>query len=403
VERAKESSFRWVIVLIVFLAEVAVYMVVGSAPAFAASLFEAFKIGPAAIGIWMAAYFVGIIIFCPIAGILTDRFGTRIVVIIGLLISAISVILFGLVATYEMTIVLRVLIGIGTAFVWTAPPALLAKWLKLQEMGTGMAFYVGGVALGVAIVTFTAPILAATLTWRGGMFAVGVVALVVMALSGLLKAPKVSSSPSPTKSTPAPTEHDCGSTAESGSVYTNKWVWVAAIAFFGINAQMWGVLSYTPTYVATLLPPVEAGALASLVGLVGLPACFIAGVVSDKIKKRWPVMIWGAIFECMTILTVLVGPNYALLAIALILAGWGPICAATPLLSEVPTLPKLPAAKAGTALGLVSSVGFIGSIISVMYGGILVETAGWPTAYLMFTLGAVLALICCILLIKVEK
>jgi MFS transporter, DHA1 family, tetracycline resistance protein len=131
---------------------------------------ETFGSSGTAIGVLVLSFSAAQLVFAPIWGRLSDRFGRRPILLIGLVGSALSYALFAFAGTFWLLLLSRVLAGIGGANVPVAqayiaditPPARRAQGMGLLGAAFGMGFIFGPAIGGLlAPISSAAPGLAA--------------------------------------------------------------------------------------------------------------------------------------------------------------------------------------------------------------------------------------------------
>lgn len=99
-----------------------------------ADLMRDFAISATQLGNLSAIYFYANLLFLPVAGMLLDRFSTRIIILITLLLCAIGIGSFALAHTLVIAGMARFLSGIGSAFCFLSSIRLASRWFPAQKM-----------------------------------------------------------------------------------------------------------------------------------------------------------------------------------------------------------------------------------------------------------------------------
>ncbi|MBN1963406.1 MAG: MFS transporter [Anaerolineae bacterium] len=111
---------------------------------------DAFGAGGGAMGMLMAIYALMQFFFAPVWGDLSDRFGRKPILLIGVLGNALSQVLFGLSTSLEMLFVARALAGILSSATLPTAMAYIGDSTSDEERGGGMGIL--GAAMGVGMV-----------------------------------------------------------------------------------------------------------------------------------------------------------------------------------------------------------------------------------------------------------
>lgn len=102
-------------------------------------------------GYMVATFSVAQLIFSPIAGKWADKFGRKIMIIIGLIIFSLSELLFGLGKAVEVLFISRILGGISGAFIMPAVTAYIADITTEKERPKALGFMSAAINTGFII------------------------------------------------------------------------------------------------------------------------------------------------------------------------------------------------------------------------------------------------------------
>lgn len=112
---------------------------------------ETFNAGGQVLGFLIGGFAFAQFIFSPLAGDLSDRYGRKPFIIVGLIIFGIANILFALATSISMLFVARFLAGFGAAFVMPPIMAYVADITTPDERGKGMGMLGAAISLGFTI------------------------------------------------------------------------------------------------------------------------------------------------------------------------------------------------------------------------------------------------------------
>lgn len=115
------------------------------------SYLQIFGVGGTVLGFLVASFALAQFIFSPIAGNMSDRYGRKIFIIIGLVIFGLSQIMFGVANAVWILFVSRFLTGTGAAFIMAPVMAYVADITTLEERGKGMGFIGAAISFGFMI------------------------------------------------------------------------------------------------------------------------------------------------------------------------------------------------------------------------------------------------------------
>ena len=146
------------------------------------------------LGLMGSAFFYAYALFQMPWGIASDRFGSRAIIVAGILLTAATMAGFATAASSESLIVWRILSGIAAAAVYVPLTGAIARWFRDSErsFSQGTLGGVGG-ALGEGMAFFLLPVLAIYFAsgWRQGMnmIAAAIAVMGVLCLVFLRSAP----------------------------------------------------------------------------------------------------------------------------------------------------------------------------------------------------------------------
>lgn len=115
------------------------------------SYLHIFGAGGEILGFLIAIFAFAQFIFSPIAGDLSDRYGRKSFIIIGLFIYGLSLIIFGLANSVWILFLSRFLSGVGAAFIMPPVMAYVADISTVEERGKAMGLIGGAISLGFMI------------------------------------------------------------------------------------------------------------------------------------------------------------------------------------------------------------------------------------------------------------
>ena len=388
------------------------------------------------ISVLLAVYGAALLALSPICGWLADRSSSRrLPLLFGLLALGGATILLCLGRSIAALVIGRLLQGFSAAVVWTVGLALLVD--TVGQQGIGQA--IGYITLAISLAILVGPLLGGVVYGRAGYYPVYYMAFALIFLDILLRlllvekkvatkwavgvtqkdgtgtekvvAPKVSLMPAPDEAVPKETKITESRRSRLPPIIT-------LLASRRLDAALWGCLtqaaimtafdSVLPLRVKNLWGWDSTGA--GLIFLAIVVPSFTAPVIgkySDKYGPRW-FTVMGFVLGCpiLTLLRfvdhdslgqkVLVCALLALLGIVLNMA-------LTPLMAEITYVveakekhnPGLYGEKGAyaQAYGLFNSAFAAGTLIGPIWGGFVLQKAGWAT--MVWTLG-LLSIVCAV-------
>lgn len=309
-------------------------------------------------------------VMAPVAGILCDKLGNVKVLLGGALLYALGLALTPLVTeAWQLNITLGLLVGTGvaaTAFGVTLPA--MARLSRPEKRGTVLGI---GTAAGSAGQAILVPISAWLVAEFGGLNALywlaGVSLLII-----LLAAPLAQGDAGKGVTESA---DDFGLKAALKEAAAMPTYWYIVAGFFVCGFQLAFITAHMPSYLvdAGCTPQLAASALA-VIGLFNIFGAYYAGVLSNKLPKRW---ILAAIYALRAVSIVVF---ISLPPIPSVVYGYAAITGLL-WLATIPPTSGLVAYIFGTRhmavlYGIVFLSHQIGSFTGVWLGGYAYDTTG---------------------------
>jgi predicted MFS family arabinose efflux permease len=137
-------------------------------PGYAASL----GLSKSAVGILAGAFATGVLLAALPSGLLGSRLGLRPTLLLGLGLTGVTSIAFGLAGTWSLLVLTRFAAGLGSACSWTAAVGWLARSAPPERRGELIGFAISAAVAGA----FLGPALGAAAAWIGTGPAFGAIA-----------------------------------------------------------------------------------------------------------------------------------------------------------------------------------------------------------------------------------
>lgn len=338
-----------------------------------------------------------------VMGGISDRSNARVFMSLGLLLSAVTVMTFGLVPFFTSSVlimfVMMFLNGWFQGMGWPPSGRVMVHWFSGNERGTKMSIWnvahnIGGgligplAILGVAIFG----------DWESKMYFPAMIALVIAFIAYLLIRDTPQSCGLPNIEAyrnDYPKDYNESYEEELSTkdiflkyVLNNKFLWLIAIANAMIYMVRYGVLDWAPTYLeeAKGFSVTETGWAYFAYEYAGIPGTLLCGWISDKVFKgrRAPAIIIYMLLTMVAIYVYWQNPagnilidNIALIAIGFLI--YGPV-----MLIGVQALDLVPKKAAGTAAGLTGLFGYLGGALFANIAiGFIVDHFGWDYAFIL--------------------
>lgn len=208
-------------------------------------------------------------------GWLAERFGAHRVLAMGLAIWGVATISIGLVHTFPMLFLLRLLLGIGESVGFPCVAKLIVAVVPAKNLGTANGvvafFYLFGPAVGI----YAGGLLMASYGWRSAFLVFGTVSLLWLVPWLRVKLPTIAVRRCDTD------------TPTLGRLLRTPAMWGTALGLFSSNYTFYFMLNWLPEYLVSVRGFSTVG-MASIAGLsyfVNASSALLAGYVSDRMIK----------------------------------------------------------------------------------------------------------------------
>lgn len=345
-------------------------------------LFSQFHIEAAAVvGSMAAVYFYVYFLMQIPAGILTDMFGPRKVVVWGVAVSALGAVLFGAAGSVAGLFAARFLVGLGVSVIFVSLMRVYSTWFRPHEYGTVMGLTVSLGNLGGILAASPLAALVNTLGWRSAFVLVGLLSLLVALFSWrtVRDDPRdvfpVSRDFSGTGRREAPSWS--GMFRTIAKIVRNRHLWLALTGSFSIYGPfmalvgVWGVPYLMQVYG---LGRTEAASVIIMASVGVMAGCFTLGLISDRMGSRKKpfiafalgnVLVWAALAWWNHGMP----PVQGLIALYFLLGFFGNAGLLTPIMIKEYNPPEY----AGLASGIGNIGSFVGSAFMQPFFGYLLD------------------------------
>ena len=247
-------------------------------------------------------------IFQLFTGTLSDKWGRKSSLILGLLIYAVSCVAISVVSDLSSFLLLRITQGIGNAFIAPVALAMLGDITERSQYGMAMGFYgsstTAGVVAGPIIGGFLAEV-----DWRLAFIVLAALAFISMLLVLIV----ISYSGSNIRRPDTSLMRNINEAVRHRNIILSS-----SIGAMGFLASI-GSLSFLSLYLRSssfALGPSEMGIIISMGGFVGIFFSPIAGRLTDICSPRLATILGICITAPAVLLTAFVGEYYQFLALS---------------------------------------------------------------------------------------
>lgn len=253
---------------------------------------------------WMSsAYLWADILFLLPAGIILDRFSTRLVILSAMLVCIVGTIGFALTSSFTWAFFFHFLSGIGNAFCFLSCVVLVSNWFPSRRQALVIGCLVTMAFIGGMMAHTPLAYLNEHYGWRQSLLIDGGAGILIFLWIFLFVKDKPSS---------LSAMNACKKTASYNVLFalTNRQNWLAGLYTSCLNlpimviCALWGA-SYLQ--VVHHLPQMVASNTVSLIFIGSILGCPLVGWLSDQSGRRKPLMMLGAIATFLTVIPLFLG------------------------------------------------------------------------------------------------
>lgn len=211
-----------------------------------------------------------------------DRLGTRFVLGLGLAVWSTAQLLTGLVTSFPLFILLRVLLGAGEAPFYPAGIRSMREWFSSSTRGRATALMSSSQTFGLAAAPPLLTLLMLRIGWRGMFEVLGAAGLVVAVLWLVLHRSRGATRFSDESFQVVPVRNIYK------TLLTQRTVWGMMLGFGGVNYTAWLYIAWLPGYLQTErhLSLSQSGWLAAIPFLAGAAGMLASGFSADAWAAR---------------------------------------------------------------------------------------------------------------------
>ena len=309
-------------------------------------------------------------------GILTDRFGGRLIFSIVMACSVIPAMLMGFVSEYWQLVLCGLFIGIALAS-FSVGVGFVSAWYPPEKQGTALGVYGAG-NIGQSLAAFGSPLLANSLGFRWGFWTFGLLLLVWLVVFW-------------NSAHNAPRRGPAKSLSDMLRPLRDSMSWVLSLYYFLTFGGFVAMAIYLPTFLTDMfgLSPQDAGLRTA--GFVVLATVMrpVGGWLADRIGGRmillwvFPITAAMALFmACPLMSTFTIGALGMAAAIGL---GNGAV---------FKLVPEYFPQSVGSVTGLVGAAGGLGGFFPpLIVGGVRQATGAFTLGFIFLSVFAIICLI----------
>ncbi|HWZ46601.1 MAG TPA: MFS transporter, partial [Herbaspirillum sp.] len=236
-----------------------------------------FHIDEVGLGMMLSVFFIGYSLVQLPGGWLSDKVGSRKMMIFSLIMFTIFSGLTGVAWSIVSLFVIRFFFGIFEGSFPTASFKAVSEYFPKSDRARVQSVLLATNPLSLAIAPIVAAPLIIWIGWRGMFIAMSIFGVIASILYVL----KIKPLSGPKENVRVEDEADKKTLKE---LLRDSNIWKISAINFGVNILIWGFLSWLPSYMLKVqkLDLLHAGILSSLPGFAGIAGMLIGGWLLDK-------------------------------------------------------------------------------------------------------------------------
>lgn len=238
------------------------------------------------IGMVLSSFFLGYAFMQIPGGYLADRFGSRKVIIVAVLLWSLFTALTGVAWSITSLILFRVLFGIGEGAYPAAAAKAVSDYFPREERIKAQSTMMSSNPIGMVLAPLICAPLLALLGWRSVFILISLLGVVVVIFVWKFLGNTARNN----------VNNETGTPKEKGvykELLRNLTVWKMMVIFFGVCVAQWGLTAWMPTYLFQVknINLTAAGMLTAIPALVLAVVTFLSGRLIDKLGAYTKIVV----------------------------------------------------------------------------------------------------------------
>ncbi|MDA8481031.1 MFS transporter [Citrobacter sp. Awk 4] len=388
----KPTRYRWFLVFMAFIAIVTNYMDRANLSLALPYMKDEFGLTSAEAGFILGAFFWTYALFQIPAGMLVDRFGSKIVLAVAVVWWSAFTMATSVVRTSAGLLGVRLMLGVGEAGAFPAATKFVERWFPPGERGMATGIYDSGARGGTLIAIPVCTALIAGFGWQASFLVTGLIGIIWVVVWMFMASEYPSQSRFVNR---AEVQHIQGEIKDERiSTVRIRWrvllktraIWAMALGLACQSYVIYFFITWYPTYLVNErgFSMLQLGFFGVLPGIAGFIGSFVGGWASDKIANSgYGIGVGRKV--CIVIgmmLSASIGlagfATQAWLALALLSLAFFGVSAATSSMLALPADVSPPGSKSivGTIAGFQNSIANFAGIASPVIIGYLKDQTG---------------------------
>lgn len=320
------------------------------------------------LGLIFGAFYTGYVFTQVPAGLLADKFGTRVLMSLSLIIGGIATFMMSGIDSVQIATTYRIILGLGGGAIYACCARVITNYFKPEERSMAYGILLVGPNLGYFLASILGPVISSSYGWQGAFRIVGVIVVVVGILVFFLV--KENQNKNASKQTLMDVLRGFA------ILFKNKGVLLISLAGFGLMWFQLAMFNWAFGYAKSL----NIGAAIMIIGICisvgGMISSVLSGTIVDKFHiDRRKYMILGYLANIVAVYIFGAQTSLTGLYISAFVLGFITYSNNTHLTALV--IDYSGSRSAATATGVSNFIYQIASQISpVVVGGMLVSSGG---------------------------
>ncbi len=337
-------------------------------------------------GLLISAFFFVYGVMQIPSGILSDALGARKTILGFTALTVAGVFLFWLSRSYGLLGLAQLMVGVGCSVFYINAVKLISIWFPAERKATAIGVLSASMGLGNFVAYMGFPLAVEWFgDWRPLYLGMSVLLMANWVLNFRVLPGNESTKVDGPHSRSQPIIRTLLATLTDLRL-------LPFIVGYVLASFSWVFLSWLPQYLIDTkgFTYVDAGMVASVGSIAGIPGCIIVAAVSDRLRRRkLPIVAFSAAYT--VILGIFLGLPSGLPLVAYMALGSGMTFMVSFWVLFFSMVPEtLPQERVGVGLGLVNGLGTIGfSVVAPVYGGLVDATGGYAASNTVLLGGAV--------------
>lgn len=372
--KTKHTTQAWIVTLTASLFFFYGFIQIIFPNAINGQLMQTFNLNASALGWLVSMIFWGNTVFLFPAGNLLDRYSTKRLLVIAVILCTLGTFIFALAPTASIAGAGRFIVGISAAFCFLSCIRLASRWFPPSRMALVTGIIVTMAMLGGFVAQSPMVLLSNYFGWRNALLLDGLLGVLILLAIIFIVKDRPDDSHEDAKAARAHLQ-SLGFWRCFKMVMLNPNNWLGGIYTSLLNLPvfllggLWGMHYLVEAHHLTTVQASYATSMLFVGVIIGSP---LYGWVSDHIGRRCLPMILGAIFSLIVILALMYIPNLSLPALIILFFLIGLVTSSQVL--SYPTIAELnPTALTGTAVSIASMIIMLSGVIFLPLFGWLLE------------------------------